>query len=271
MKILDSHFHIWDLRELKLSWLDEHEALRKNFLIKDYINESKNSGICQGIYIEVDSDIKEDENKYIAKIDNNFMCGVVLSTELNEAMILPQNSNLRGIREVLHTKNVRDKRALEQSFKDGLCVLRDKNLLFECCINMPNLDEFYQSAKECEVKFVIDHLGNPNLNDGFLKSFEFIRYKKDLANLANLPNANCKFSGFDIKKMSSKDNVYLLEFAMDIFGKNRILYGSNYPVCKIQTPMNEWIEFLKRHLKDEILENLFYKNALEIYNIEEIQ
>lgn len=269
MRILDSHFHIWDLSALKLSWLDDYEALKKDFLMQDYLKECQKNAIEKGIYIEVDSDDKNDENEYVAKINNEHLCAVILSVNLSKSMSLPKNENLRGIREVLHTKNVRDKRALEQSFKEGLCVLKDANLIFECCINMSNLDEFYESAKETNAKFVLDHLGNPALSDGFLKSFEFIKYKKDMQNLANLQNSSCKLSGFDIKKMSHKDNVYLLDFMLDIFGEKRLCYGSNYPVCNLATPMSEWIEFLKNNLKEEFLEDIFYKNAVEIYSLRE--
>lgn len=277
MKIIDSHFHVWDLSVLKLSWLESIPKIRKNYFIDDYINEYKNSSFTleKAVYVEVDcdADYKDKENDYILSLNNDKIKSVILSAKMQENMSLPKNINLKGIREVLHTQNSRKGRCLEKDFKAGLEKLGKNNLIFEACVLEEDLSDIYESVKEFpNTKIVLNHLGNPNLEDNYCKSINFQRYKKNISALAKLSNVYCKISGLDISKAPKKDIFYILNFCINEFGENRIMYGSNFPVCNIYTNITNWLNFLFECVSDcslNLQKNLFYKNANRLYTLGE--
>lgn len=268
MKIIDTHFHIWDLSVLKLDWLEENPLLKHDFLIQDYIQEYQNLEFYGGIYIEVDCNqaYKDIEKQYILNLANPMIKGIILSQKLSSSMDISYNPLFKGIREVLHTKNSPIKRCLEKSFLEGLEILNKHHLVFESCNRQEDLQDLYQSAKQVKTTIILNHIGNPKLNN--FKTSEGKKYLHYLSQLANLPNVICKLSGIDLKNNDLKDVVYLLEFCLNTFNDKNLIYGSNFPVSNHDKSTQEWVKLILRVCKTKkLVEKIFYGNPKRIYNI----
>ncbi|WP_180675633.1 amidohydrolase family protein [Helicobacter sp. 11S03491-1] len=273
MKIIDSHFHIWDLSILRLAWLENFPSLNHNYFIQNYLDEYKNNDLEGAVYIEVDShrDDKNKENEYVLKLNDKKIKAMIIGDKLQASMLIPENHLLKGIREVLHTPDAKKGRCLEDDFKAGLQILGQKGLVFEACMRTQELEDMYECAKESpKTRIILNHLGNPNLDVNYLKSLEFQRYQKSICLLAKLPNVVCKISGVDFSKVSLRDFKYLLYFCIDAFGEDRVMYGSNFPVCNLYTNVTQWISIILECLKmkhERIKQKLFYENAKTFYQL----
>lgn len=118
-------------------------------------------------------------------------------------------------------------------------------------------------------KFVLDHLGKPNIKTGAIAG-----WIKDIQVLSTLPNVCCKVSGLvteaDWKHWKQEDFRWVLETAVSAFGTNRILYGSDWPVCQLAASYEETIGIVQDYFslfsKSE-QDALFGGNATAFYNL----
>ena len=118
-------------------------------------------------------------------------------------------------------------------------------------------------------RFVLDHLGKPMIKAGIMEP-----WKSDITRLAANPNVWCKFSGMvteaDHKQWQYKDLLPYMELALDSFGPERIMLGSDWPVCRLagEYEVVMGIPMLYfRSLSDEEKANIFYRNAVDCYQL----
>ena len=152
LKIIDTHFHIWDLEKQDLPWLaGVPETIKKTFTIQQYIEnyeKIEDVDFVGGIYVEVDEKdpIQEDEIIYNIKKNNEKLLATLLRSKVSPTMRVPAQSV--GIREPLHTDDNPKGRCLEESFIEGLQELANRGLIFESCNRVEELDDLYQALKQ---------------------------------------------------------------------------------------------------------------------------
>lgn len=260
LKIIDTHFHIWDLEKQDLPWLaGVPETIKKTFTIQQYIenyDKIEDIDFVGGIYVEIDGKdpIQEDEIIYNIKKNNEKLLATLLRSKVSPTMRVPAQSV--GIREPLHTDDNPKGRCLEESFIEGLQELANRGLIFESCNRVDELDDLYQALKQVpELKVVLNHLGNPvELSE---------KYKKDMKNLASLPNLYVKVSGF-----ATEDEKFvqeLLEFIKETFDKDKLIYASNWPVVELYSTFDKHLQIVRDFFNDD--EDIFYNNAIKCYNL----
>ena len=120
-----------------------------------------------------------------------------------------------------------------------------------------------------EVQFVLDHCGNPDIRGGQLD-----QWRNEMRLLAVLPNVACKVSGIvtqvDPQGWGADDLRPVIEHVVDRFGWDRVVWGSDWPVCTLSAPLGRWMDATQQLLADESLEQtvrLFSRNAQRIYQI----
>jgi predicted TIM-barrel fold metal-dependent hydrolase len=119
-----------------------------------------------------------------------------------------------------------------------------------------------------DTRFVLDHCGNPDLK-------KHDQWKKDLAELAKRKNVlACKVSGIiasaDPTKWSADDLAPVVNHTLDTFGPDRVLFGSDWPVCLRTASISQWLEALQQITKDrkrEEITKLFRTNAERVYRL----
>lgn len=259
IKLIDTHFHVWNLDKQNLPWLEDVPALKKSYLIEDYINEYKkldNVILEGGIYVEVDSDnpILEDEILYEEKANNDKILAIVARSKVSPTMRVPLFAT--GIRQPLHTGDAPKGMCLEDSFIEGIKELTKNNMTFDSCNRVDELSDLVKMMEKTpDAKVVLNHLGNvEGLTD---------EYKNNMRALAKFPNLYVKVSGY---KTEDKEFVRdLLSFVKNTFTKDRLIYASNWPVINIYSNLKEHIDLLIESFGND--EDFFYNNAKECYGL----
>jgi len=294
--IIDTHLHMWDLKQFKLPEIDSYEKLRRNFTLDDVYQATENLGIERIVYIEVNliEQQKYSEAQYITEIcerDDNPFCaafigGSPLSWSFREyAGLFKDNKRIKGVRQVLHPPETKRGTCLESGFVDNVMFLGEVGLRFCLCLRPSELSDAVKLADLCpETTFILDHCGNAvpaivngqeagEYGSGIFKH-DRDQWLRDLEQLANRKNVVCKISGLLFK--TSADSVtpeFLspsINHCLDSFGPDRVMFGSNWPVCTLSGTYEKWIGVLKEVVQDrseEDKQKLFYENVERIYEL----
>lgn len=261
INIIDTHFHIWNLATQRLTWLDTVDSsLNRTFTMDDY--EAAYSHFAQkhpvnflgGIYVDADVTDPLLEDRLLYEISSPKLLATMNCTTISPYMRIPVTAT--GVRDPLHTDDSPRGRCLEPDFIQGLQILADKNLIFESCNRVAELDDLYIALRQVpQLKVVLNHLGNP----GKLTT----EYMNSMRNLASLPNLYCKVSGFATAEKSYVQE--LLDFVTDTFSPRHVMYASNWPVVSLYSSFEEHLEILLDRFGSD--EDFFWRNAQRVYGI----
>lgn len=259
--LIDSHFHIWDLDEQNLPWLEDFPSIFKTYTIEDYKNEYKNHedriNFLGGVYVEVDSDdpIKEDKLIYPIYKDNKEIVALIPRVQVSEVMRVPVFAS--GIREPLHIPAAEEGKCKKDFFIEGINNLTKAGFTFDSCNRVDELGDLVEMMEQIpDAKVVLNHLGNVEE----LTS----EYKKNMKALSKFDNLYVKVSGF-----ATKDKEFvkeILDFVKSTFRRDRLMYASNWPVVELYSTFDEHIEALLEAFDGD--EDFFKNNAIECYSIE---
>jgi L-fuconolactonase len=273
---IDSHQHFWNFDPEKFDWITEEMSLiKKDFLPGDlkYILQENNFDGCITVQVEQ----TEEENDFLLKAaqDNEFIKAVVGWIDLQLENIderlayYKQFERLKGFRHILQGEKKRDL-MLSPDFKRGISLLNKYNFTYDVLIFPDQLVFAKQLVKEFpKQKFVIDHLAKPYIKDGRIEE-----WKKDMEAIGSFENVYCKISGMvteaDWKNWKAKDFFPYLDVVVKSFGTNRIMYGSDWPVCLVAASYEQVLDIVREYFssfsKNE--QDLFFGgNAVKFYNI----
>jgi len=274
MKI-DAHQHFWVYDRVRDSWIDDTmKVIRKDFLPSDLAPIYKKNGIDGCVAVQADQSEKETMFLLEQANGNPFIKGVVgwvdlLSENIEERLAyFSQNKKLKGIRHIVQAEA--NDFMLRTDFQNGIRALHKYDLTYDILVfptQLPAATKLVQ--KFSEQYFVLDHIGKPDIKDGKIKN-----WKRDIEILSKYPNVYCKISGMfteaDWKNWNENDFLTYLDVVFDSFGVNRVLYGSDWPVCLLAASYKEQLKFLESYIKKFSAlerEKIMGGNALEFYNL----
>jgi L-fuconolactonase len=176
---------------------------------------------------------------------------------------------VKGIRRNLQGEEDEDF-CLRSEFVAGINLLANFGYTFDVCVRHEQLKSVAELARRVpQVTFVLDHLGKPDLRG---KKFE--PWTADFKTLATLPNVVCKLSGLateaDWKTWRASDLQFYLKEALDNFGWDRLLFGSDWPVMTLATNWKRWlttVEELVSFASHADRTKLFQTNAERVYRV----
>jgi predicted TIM-barrel fold metal-dependent hydrolase len=279
MKIVDAHQHLWDLDLFRYSWLQGLPALNHSFRMKHYLDATKGLDVVKSVHLEADVDeaLMLEETRHILKLSeqpDNPLEGVVASgrpenrgfqTYLEKIVGHP---NLKGIRRILHTQP--DDLGRGKTFIENVAGLANYNLSFDICVLARQLPVAINFVSQCpNVTFILDHCGVPQVKEKILDP-----WRAHVAELANFPNVSCKVSGVvayaDPATWTADDLRPYVEHVIACFGWDRVLFGSDWPVCTLSTTCAQWVEALRSITQSAGEANqrkLFRDNAIRVYRL----
>jgi predicted TIM-barrel fold metal-dependent hydrolase len=288
MEIIDTHQHLWDLDQFPYSWTPKQPALNRSFRLSDYYEATRDLTIAKSVHVEadVDEEFMIEETLHIlslARNDDSPIAGVVAAArpeydgfrEYIER--IAGQRLLRGVRRILHTEP--DHLSTGTTFVENVKSLEDYGLTFDICVLARQLPQAINLVKRCpDVDFILDHCGNPNLrSDAGEKEFE--EWRERLREIASLPNVVCKISGIVVNTdLTAGQTVWTaetlrpaVEHVIACFGWDRVMFGSDWPVCVLVSSYKQWVEALSFLTQDAGAENqrkLFYENAMRVYRLD---
>jgi L-fuconolactonase len=274
MKI-DAHQHFWKYDPVKDSWIDENmKALRRDFLPKDLAPILEKNGVNGCIAVQADQSEHETEFLLSLTKNNSFIKGVVGWVDLRadniEERLTHYSSNnlLKGIRHIVQAES--DDFMLSKKFQYGISLLTQFGLTYDILVLPPQLPATIQFVNKFpSQKFVIDHMAKPNIKKG-----EMVAWKNNMEELAKSPNIYCKISGLvteaDWKNWKKEDFSPYLDLIFKSFGTNRIMFGSDWPVCKLAAEYPQQLDIIASYISSFSIEDknkIMGENTIRFYNI----
>ena len=249
IKLLDTHQHLVYRDVAGYSWAKDIPSLAEdNFTIGDYFKLTEGQGIGGTLFMETAADDPDYQNE-APEDDNEFNSWFEKTLEMNAA----------GYRRILHV--MPDETSQAQTFINNVKKIGQAGKPFDLCYLSSQLSIAYDFAKKCdETNLVLNHCGVPSIAAG-----EIDQWGKDMKKLSELPNVTCKLSGlmaYCAPGTSSQETIQpYVDHALECFGPNRMVWGSDWPVVNLGKGIQEWISVTRN-----ILSSLSEDEALAIGN-----
>jgi predicted TIM-barrel fold metal-dependent hydrolase len=277
--IIDTHEHLWDLEKFKLPWLKGYKALARSYLPADYTRAAEGLNVVKTVYMEVDvaPDQQVAEAEYVLGLcrkPGSRMAGAVISGRPESdtfAAYLDRfkgDRHLKGVRRVLHVQETPAGHCLEKQFVANIRLLGERGLRFDLCMRPGELPDAAKLVAACpDTRFVLDHCGNADL-----KRHE--QWKKDIALVARNMNVVGKVSGIIAQatpgKWTSDDLAPVIRHTLEVFGPDRVIFASDWPVCTLAATLKQWVAALRTIVRDcpeAEQRKLFHDNAAKFYEL----
>ncbi len=279
--IVDTHQHLWDLKKFTLPWLKDAGSLNKSFVMSDYLKETEGLNVVETVYMEVDVEPSQQqaEADYVLKLcrtPGNPMVAAVISghpaapTFAKYATSFKDVKEVKGMRQVIHADSTPAGYCLAKEFIKGVQLLGDLGKSFDICIRPGELADAAKLIETCPgTRFILDHCGN-----GDVRSKDLTAWKKGMADVAKNKNVVCKVSGIVVNaepgKWKPEDLAPIINYTLDTFGPDRVMFGGDWPVCTKAATFKQWVDALKTIVKDRKAEDqlkLFHDNAVKFYGL----
>jgi L-fuconolactonase len=251
--IVDAHHHLWNLGVRPQPWLDTSSALaplRRNFLLPELAPQAAAVGVTATVVVQTVTEPGETPELLTLAATEPLVAAVVGWTDLAAPAVADTVAELAGMAGGQHLVGIRhplltesDPDWLERAdIRRGLSALAAAGLTFDLVLPPSQLPAAVRAAAGLpDVRFVLDHLGNvavrPRPDPAWAAAFTA---------LARLPNTVCKLSGiFSVPAPAGEPGsrrdpdgsvAHLrpyLEIALDSFGPDRLMFGSDWPVSTL--------------------------------------
>ncbi|MFP6677060.1 MAG: amidohydrolase family protein [Pirellulaceae bacterium] len=289
--ILDTHQHLWDLEILNPPWVKEaDEILRNKYDSAAYARESVGLNIVSCLYMEIDMapDKVDVEAKYILDLCRSGKTptrGAILSGRPEEPAFvrrvkrLSKADEVRGFRRILHVDHAPPQTCLGKQFEKSMSVLADNGRTFDLCMRVEELDDGAKLAGRCaDTQFIVDHCGNAD-PVAFQQKGQQKReplhdagaWRRSMERFASHDNVACKISGIVARAPEGWRSEHLapiIDFCLQTFGPDRVLFGSDWPVCRLGGTLKQWVVALREIVSERPEAHqraLFSQNAQKIY------
>lgn len=280
MEIIDTHQHLWDLDLFRYSWLDSIPTLNRSFRMPDYLEATRGLPVTKTVHLEADVDEAHmlGETRHLLKLaeqPDNPLEAIVACARPEDSDFksyldkIAGHPKLKGVRRVLHTQA--DELGQRKLFIKNVAALGEYGLSYDVCVLDRQLPIAINLVERCpEVTFILDHCGVPRIKDRILDP-----WRNDIAELAKHRNVYCKISGLvayaDPAHWTAEDLRPYVEHVLSCFGWDRVMFGSDWPVCTLSATYRQWVETLRilTHAAGEASQKkLFRDNALRVYRLD---
>ncbi|MFA6157251.1 amidohydrolase [Mesorhizobium sp.] len=277
--IIDTHLHLIDRSALRYPWLAGEPALDRDFSYEEYAAEAKRVGVERVLHMEVDVDPADIEAETarieaLSRQPGSMLAGAIASCRPEEAgfpaYLDRQRANpfVKGFRRVLHV--VPDDISEGALFRENIKRLADTGLVFDLVVlphQIPKAIALVDLAPD--VRFVLDHCGVPDIKSGAEHP-----WRAHMSEIARRPNVTAKISGV-VAYAGPSSTVETLrpyvEHTIGAFGWDRIVWGSDWPVCTLGGGLSTWVAATHALLSGcghSERERLLRANAVKVWQLE---
>ncbi len=272
---IDAHHHLWRYSASEYGWIDDRMAtLRQDFLPADFVVELANAAIDGAVTIQARQTLEE--TRWLLELAGSCdgIRGVVgwapIASRDFEASVdaLAASPKLVGLRHVVQAEPNGFLDTPE--FNRGIRALRRTGLAYDLLIVEHQLEEAIRFIdRHPQQSFVLDHIAKPKIEAG-----EIEPWRTHIRELSKRNNVCCKISGMVTEASWSSWSIEslrpYLDTVVDAFGANRLMAGSDWPVCLVATSYVRWWQVLREYFaalsNDERIE-IFGATAIRTYNL----
>ncbi len=278
-KIIDSHFHFWDTDLLDYTWLDEVPAINRPFLPADFAQATEKNPVSGKIFVEAGGTSNQTMAEVewvsaLAKQDDTIKAIVAfIPLEFGDRAAgaieaLTRFPLVKGVRRVVQSEPLGF--CVQPEFVHGVKLLANHNFSFDICVKHHQMDDVLTLVEQCSnVQFVLDHIGKPDIANGLLDP-----WRGQISRLAKHENVACKLSGLvteaDHANWQPADLRPYIDHVLEAFGPNRLMFGSDWPVCTLASSYQRWINLAFEYtaeLNESERDQIFYQTAVDFYRL----
>jgi L-fuconolactonase len=274
--ILDTHHHLWEFNDAEYGWMDgAMSILKRDYLPPDLEKQLEGSAVTGTIAVQARQTVEE--TRWLLELADQYaflkgivgwvdICSNQLTAQLNE---LSSNPWLVGVRHVVQDEPD-DDFILRPAFIKGMEKLVQHNLTYDLLIYPRHLENTIELISLFpDQRFVLDHIAKPDIKAGVLKPWQ-----EQMAALAEFPNVWCKVSGMvteaHLQRWKYEDFLPYLDTVAETFGPDRIMLGSDWPVCRLAGEYHQVMEIPVRYFQDldpEDKAKILRLNGAECYEL----
>ena len=241
MAVINSHQHFWDPAVTEFSWMTEaHKPIRRRFGPEDLRPVLAANGVDGTVLVQTWHSVDETRNFLATAAGTDFVAGVVGWVDLTdpavertiaELMDRPDGHYLVGIRHLVHDEPDADW-LLRGDVRRGLAVLAKHDLVYDLLLKVREIPAALLTVADFPtLQFVVDHIAKPNIGANSMSPWaELMGGFK-----AHRGHVWCKLSGMaeeaDWTSWTPKQLAPFVDRVLEIFGPDRCMFGSNWPVC----------------------------------------
>jgi L-fuconolactonase len=272
--IIDAHQHFWQLSQpFNYAWL--RPPINRDFLPGDLLPHLRNTGVNKTIFVQTQHDL--DETRWALGLADqfDFIAGVVgwvnLASPRCEDQMLEFRAHPKfvGVRHITQVEPD-DDFIVRPDILRGLKVLEKHRVPFDLLFYVKHLKHAVTVARTVPaLPLVIDHLAKPRIKDGSMDD-----WLPHLRAAAACPNVYCKLSGLvteaDWTNWKPSDLTPYVRAALDCFGAQRCMFGSDWPVCKLAASYAQVYQALNEALGPISADEraaIFGGTAIEFYGL----
>ena len=291
--IVDAHHHFWDLSKNYHPWLrDEppiafrygsYESIKKNYLMTDYLHDSNKYQIQGSVYVETEWDPSDSkgEVQYIYELRQSqaLPTVAVMHVRLNDidaAQKLEFQSNFDFVKSIRHKPKANAKPGMaeeggmmDKAWRQGFEALSKFGLRFDLQTPWWHMHEAQSLAQAYpNTAIIINHSGLPA--DRSTEGIE--AWSKAMKMVSQCPNVSVKISGIGVQnsRWTAQANGHIVKTLIDLFGIDRCMFASNFPVDKICASYEEIFMGFEEIVSDLNVgeqDKLFRLNAIRTYDM----
>jgi L-fuconolactonase len=253
--VIDAHHHLWRFDQARLPWIaGSMPALRRDYLAADLEAAIAGTGVDRTILVHAQQNIEETDWMLEVARASPRIAGVVGWVPLVDPAVdgvlgrLAADPHFRGVRHIVHDEPD-DRFILGDDFNRGVSRLRAHGLVYDVLIfakHLPHAIAFVD--RHPDQPFVVDHIAKPTIR---ASAFDHA-WATGLRELARRPHVSCKLSGVVTEVRDPAWSAGLLhpylEVALEAFGPSRLMFGTDWPVCRLKCEYADWVSAVRGYI-----------------------
>lgn len=275
-RVVDGHHHLWRYNAAEYGWIDERMRVLQQDFVPDHLDAAmRSAGVDVSVAVQARQTLEETRMLLTSAAHTTRIAAVVGWLPLGDAAGLAAAlkefagaSVLAGARHVVQGEpaGFLD----DAAFNEGLHSITEAGLSYDLLIRADQLSEATRFVdRHGETRFVLDHMAKPLIAAGVLEP-----WASDIRELAQRPNVFCKVSGMVTEaawdRWSLADLRPYLDIVIEAFGTERLMAGSDWPVCLVASSYAQWWTALRTYFAaftDTQRDGIFGGNAEHFYRL----
>jgi L-fuconolactonase len=266
--MIDTHQHIWRLGQNGCTWPTEDEApIHRDYGLDDFRREALPHGVRATVLVQSQEDNRDTDWLLDLARADHLVAGVVGWADLRDAErigVLASRPKLVGLRPIVQHREADwyDRPQLEMGWQ----AMIEHGLRLDGLVRVQHLPALERlAARHPHLRIVIDHAAKPEID----KPGGFDRWRSAIAPLAERANVSCKLSGLlsECGTSSAEAIVPYAEAVLSLFGPDRVMWGSDWPVLELVSSYGEWLGMAKQLVPEAAHPAVFGGTAMTFYGL----
>jgi L-fuconolactonase len=272
---IDAHQHFWRYSEEEFGWINDAMAtIRRDFLPADLRPILDEAGVDATVAVQARQSLEETEWLLKLAEKHDWIAGVVgwvslaISSAEETLEQLSARTKLKGIRHVLQGEA--DEYMDRRDFNAGIALLKRYSWTYDVLVVERQLPSAIRLVdRHPQQPFVLDHIAKP-----LIAAHELEPWRTQIRELARRPHICCKLSGMVTEAAfdtwTVEDLRPYIETVLECFGPERVMFGSDWPVCTVASSYARWVGVVREftaELTEHEQESIFGGNAARFYGL----